>query len=72
MISSQRPCGRERPASWYCWQASVDTVNPGGTDSPMLDISARFAPLPPSSSFIVLLPSLLPLPKWNTLCEATH
>src|SRR5689334_12914258 len=33
-------------------------VNPGGTGSPRLVISARFAPLPPSRSFWSLLPSL--------------
>jgi hypothetical protein len=27
---------------------------------------------PLTSSFMVLLPSLLPLPKWNTLCERAH
>uniref|UniRef100_A0A0E0ITX9 Uncharacterized protein n=1 Tax=Oryza nivara TaxID=4536 RepID=A0A0E0ITX9_ORYNI len=58
-ISSHSPAGIAFCA-WYCWHASVDTVNPGGTDSPMLAISAK--------SFMVLLPSLRPLPKWNTLC----
>jgi hypothetical protein len=37
-------------------------VNPGGTGKPMRHISARLAPLPPSSDFIVPLPSVL-LPK---------
>src|SRR5437763_15513082 len=32
-------------------------MNPGGTGSPRLVISARFAPLPPSRSFMSLLPS---------------
>jgi hypothetical protein len=36
---------------------------PAGTGRPRLDISARFAPLPPSSSFIEALPSLFPPPK---------
>src|SRR5262245_34864378 len=40
-------------------------VNPGGTGSPMRHISARFAPLPPSSGFIVPLPSVF-LPKRYT------
>src|SRR5690349_24883818 len=34
-------------------------VKPGGTGSPMRHISARLAPLPPSSGFIVPLPSVL-------------
>src|SRR4051794_30810370 len=34
-------------------------VNPGGTGNPMRHISARLAPLPPSSGFIVPLPSVL-------------
>src|SRR5437016_11488242 len=41
-------------------------VNPGGTGSPALVISAKPAPLPPSSSFILPLPSALPAPKKNT------
>src|SRR4029453_9343564 len=41
-------------------------VNPGGTGRPALVISARFAPLPPSVSFIVRSPSALPLPKKYT------
>ena len=36
----------------------VVIVNPGGTGSPMRHISARFAPLPPRSGFIVPLPSV--------------
>ena len=51
------------PASLYFLQVSVVIVNPGGTGSPMLVISARFAPLPPSKSFILTLPSVFPLPK---------
>jgi hypothetical protein len=44
-------------------------VNPGGTGSPMRHISARFAPLPPSSGFIVPLPSVF-LPKRYTYFPA--
>src|SRR6478609_6100110 len=44
-------------------------VNPGGTGSPMRHISARFAPLPPSSGFIVPLPSVL-RPKRYTYLPA--
>ncbi len=47
-------------------QTSVEMVKPGGTGSPALVISARPAPLPPSRSFIVRLPSALPLPKKYT------
>ena len=36
---------------------------PGGTGRPALVISARPAPLPPRSSFILPLPSALPPPK---------
>src|SRR5689334_14003022 len=38
-------------------------VKPGGTGRPRLAISARLAPLPPSSSFIDAEPSALPSPK---------
>ncbi len=41
----------------YLMQISVVMVNPGGTGRPRLLISARFAPLPPSNSFMSLLPS---------------
>src|SRR4051794_37373772 len=41
-------------------------VNPGGTGSPALVISARPEPLPPSVSFIVRSPSAFPLPKKYT------
>src|SRR4051794_31197109 len=44
-------------------------VNPGGTGRPMRHISARFAPLPPSSGFIVPLPSVL-RPKLYTYFPA--
>src|SRR5436190_2778368 len=38
-------------------------VKPGGTGRPMLAISARFAPLPPSRFFISFVPSALLPPK---------
>src|SRR5579872_4950005 len=41
-------------------------VKPGGTGRPALVISARPAPFPPSSSFILPLPSALPPPKKYT------
>src|SRR5215469_14790684 len=45
-------------------------VNPGGTGSPALVISARPAPLPPSTSFILPLPSALPPPNEYTYLVA--
>src|SRR4051794_41085312 len=45
-------------------------VKPGGTGSPALVISARPAPLPPRSSFILPLPSALPPPKEKTYLVA--
>jgi hypothetical protein len=47
-------------------QTSVEIVNPGGTGRPAFVISARPEPLPPSSSFIVRLPSAFPFPKKYT------
>src|SRR6185436_14662502 len=47
-------------------QTAVEMVKPGGTGSPALVISARPAPLPPSRSFIVRLPSAFPAPKKYT------
>src|SRR5512138_568492 len=41
-------------------------VKPGGTGRPSDDISARLAPLPPSSSFMPARPSALPPPKLYT------
>src|SRR5436190_20924480 len=41
-------------------------VNPGGTGSPALVISARPAPLAPSTSFILPSPSALPPPNEYT------
>src|SRR6188768_4049965 len=43
-------------------------VKPGGTGNPALVISARPEPFPPSRSFMVRLPSALPLPKKYTCC----
>ena len=49
VISSSRPSGQ--PPCMYARQASVDTVNPGGTgNSSTVVISARFAPFPPNNS----------------------
>src|SRR5688572_2894277 len=47
-------------------QASVWMVKPGGTGSPALVISASPAPFPPSTSFMLPLPSARPLPKKYT------
>jgi len=44
-------------------QTSVMMVKPGGTGTPLRDISARPEPLPPSRSFIVPSPSAVPAPK---------
>src|SRR5947209_3583475 len=41
-------------------------VKPGGTGSPKLAISAKFAPLPPNRSRRPALPSAWPSPKVNT------
>src|SRR3954470_22759428 len=46
-------------------------VNPGGTGNPIRHISARFAPLPPSSGFIEPLPSVL-RPKRYTYLPAAR
>src|SRR5262249_4146887 len=54
------------PVVMYSRHAAVWMVNPGGTGSPALVISARPAPLPPSSSFILALPSAWPAPKQKT------
>jgi len=56
--SSMSPRGRRRLFSWYDEQTSVVIVNPGGTGRPMRVIAARFAPLPPSRSFIDPSPSV--------------
>src|ERR1700693_3922109 len=54
----------------YSRQASVWMVKPGGTGRPALVISAKPAPLPPRSSFILPLPSALPPPKEKTYLVA--
>ena len=41
----------------------VGIVNPGGTGKPIEVISARFAPFPPSNSFLVASPSVLEAPQ---------
>ena len=55
--SSISPSGMVFPAAMYALQASVAMVKPGGTGSPRLVISARFAPLPPRRYFWSRLPS---------------
>ena len=42
----------------YTTQASVVIVKPGGTGNPIWTISARFAPLPPSKSDLLLSPNV--------------
>ncbi len=56
LTSSESSVG-SRPDFRYARQASVVMVNPGGTGSLRFVISARLAPLPPSRSFMSLLPS---------------
>src|ERR1043165_7857831 len=50
----------------YSRHASVWIVKPGGTGKPALVISARPAPLPPRTSFILPSPSALPPPNEYT------
>jgi len=61
--SSTTSSGSFPPASWKRAQTVVAIVNPGGTGSPRRDISARLAPLPPSSSFREASPSVPSGPK---------
>ncbi len=53
---SHSPGGGQPPAR-YALHASVVTTKPGGTGSSSRVISARLAPLPPSSAFIDASPS---------------
>ena len=46
------------PVVKYSRQASVVIVKPGGTGNPIWTISARFAPLPPSKSDLLLSPNV--------------
>jgi hypothetical protein len=62
-IWRSRPAGHVLPLWSYSAQAAVVMVKPGGTGRPMRVISARPAPLPPSSSRIEPSPSALPWPK---------
>src|SRR6202007_135373 len=57
LTSSIRPSGNLLPLAEYSLQVPVVIVNPGGTGRPILLISARLAPLPPSSSRIGAVPS---------------
>jgi hypothetical protein len=63
--SSSSPAGQAPWARTWA-QASVEIVKPGGTGSPILLISARLAPLPPSRAFMVRSPSAVPFPKRYT------
>src|SRR5258708_36728839 len=47
-------------------QTGQAIVTPGGTGTPRFVISARFAPLPPSTAFMSLVPSADPPPKKYT------
>ena len=54
---SQRPSGQAPSARMASTQASVVTVKPSGTGTPMRCISATLAPLPPSRLRISADPS---------------
>jgi hypothetical protein len=56
------------PSRRYEMHSLHAMVNPGGTGAPRFVISARFAPLPPSSRFMSRVPSALPSPKKKTDC----
>src|SRR5713226_8240993 len=51
-------------------QTTVEIVKPGGTGRPALVISASPAPLPPSRSFMLRLPSAFSAPKKYTYLAA--
>ena len=59
---SRAPSGHTLPALAYSMQVWQVMVNPGGTGRPMLAISARLAPLPPSTHFMSVLPSVTLFP----------
>ena len=61
-VHASRPaaCGRSCSTGR---STSVVIVKPGGTGRPMLVMSARLAPLPPSSCFCFPPPSVLVRPK---------
>ncbi len=61
--SSHSDSGQLSPCSKKCSQAAVVMVKPGGTGSPRLVISARPAPFPPRTAFMVRSPSAAPPPK---------
>ncbi len=62
MVSSA-PSGHVLSALAYSMQVWHVMVKPGGTGSPMLAISARLAPLPPSCAFMLVSPSVTLLPS---------
>ena len=61
-ISSSAPSGHTLPAPEYSTQVWQVMVKPPGTGRPMRLISARFAPLPPSTKFMDLSPSVTQVP----------
>ena len=54
------PAGSFPPALKYSAETSVVIVKPGGTGKPRRAISAKFAPLPPSSAPMLAAPSAEP------------
>src|SRR5918992_6369388 len=66
VATSSRNDGGYVPLRRYATHTSQAMVNPGGTGTPRFVISARFAPFPPSTLFISLVPSARPAPKEYT------
>ncbi len=61
--TSSRSAVRRLASAQVFADASHAIVNPGGTGTPRLVISARLAPLPPSTSAMSRVPSAWPLAK---------
>ena len=66
-VSRFTASGNFPPAALNCAQTPVEIVKPGGTGTPSRVISARFAPFPPSTSFMSPRPCACPSPKEKTL-----
>ena len=63
---SQTPLGSTLPWSLKALHTSVVMVSPGGTERPIVLISAKLAPLPPSKNFRSFPGPAWPLPKIRT------
>ena len=66
--TSARSRSEYLPLSRYSMHSAQAIVKPGGTGTPRLVISARFAPLPPRTFVMSRVPSADPLPKKKTDC----